>query len=191
MSPSHDARGSVVPAILRDGVTNTRNEHRVGNVCEWSPHAASSPRQAAEASMCTTPGGAACSRARCQIPAEVCEQWRLYGTARLQPRRRSAMRHEHAPDFITVPAAKKKNAQITCNLRDLRRKTHETQTSLRAAWSPKVPRHHLALRVQPLQPPLGCRQRHSKRLGDLHVAHALGGHCFKGAKFPRKLIVNT
>ena len=41
----------------------------------------------------------------------------------------------------------------------------------------------LAIRAEPLQPPLRCPQRHPKRLNDLLAAEALGGHSFNGEEF--------
>ena len=60
---------------------------------------------------------------------------------------------------------------------------NKTHTSLRAAWSPNVVRHHLALRAESLQAPLRCRLRQAQRGRDLLVARASGCHFFDGKEF--------
>ena len=56
------------------------------------------------------------------------------------------------------------------------RQAHHTQTSPRTTRSPNVARRHVAVRAQPLQPPLRCRLRQTQRGRVFLVAEASVRH---------------
>ena len=122
--------------------------------------------------------GRSCGRARCQMPADFCEHWRVCDMVSAMMPAISILARSSAC-FSIGPTDKKHKLRY-----GRRTKENKTQTSLRAAWSPNVVRHHLALRAQPLQPPLRRQLRHSQRGRTLLVAHASGCHLFNGDEFP-------
>ena len=61
--------------------------------------------------------------------------------------------------FCIIGLLNKRTNQALFERCGLETQENKTQTSLLFTWSLNVVRHHLVLRVQPLQPPLRCRLR--------------------------------